>query len=371
MPASSTPLRHRPKDGHALIDGPDGLTPAWLTAVLHRQGLLREARVTAVETSPVGNGLLGLNLRLRLRYDREEQGAPASLVAKLAAAGAESRAAGAGLGLYERETRFYQLIAPQLGRALPDVLFADVSDDRSSFCLLFEDLAPARGGDQIAGCSLADAEAAIDAAADLHAPMWGLDHATQFPWINRAQLVGLYVERFGPCVELCKPRFGALLEPGVIEVAEAFARKIKAYFDQLAGPFTIAHHDFRLDNLLFDARGGTTPCAVLDWQTLMPGPGALDVAYFNGGGLPLALRRANEEALARRYHARLVANGVPGYDWDRCWHDYRFTAAHGFIMAIIGAAITTPTERGDRALSTMVNRHARQVLDLGTLDLIR
>jgi hypothetical protein len=279
--------------------------------------------------------------------------------------------AGAGLGLYERETRFYQQIAPKLGSPLPEVLFADISADKSRFCLVFEDLAPARGGDQLTGCSLADAEAAIDTAADLHAPMWGLDHASLYPWINRPLMVGMYSEKLAPSVEACRPRFAHLLEPGVIEVAEAFGRKVGAYFAQLDGPFTIAHHDYRLDNLLFDARGGRTPVAVLDWQTLMAGPGALDVSYFNGAGLLAEVRRANEERLARRYHARLVAKGVRDYSWERCWHDYRFTAAHGFLMAIIGAVLTTPTERGELMLSTMINRHARQVVDLGTLDMIR
>jgi hypothetical protein len=39
-------------------------------------------------------------------------------------------------------------------------------------------------------------------------------------------------------------------------------------------------------------------------------------------------------------------------------------------MAIVGAAITAPTERGDRMLSTMINRHALQMIDLDTLGLI-
>jgi hypothetical protein len=365
------PLHHSPQDGHPLIDGPEGLTPAWLTSVLRKQGWLRQASVTAAVTKPIGNGLIGLNLRITLSYDREEPGAPATLVAKLAAAGEASRASGAGLGLYERETRFYQNIAPKLGAALPQVLFADISEDKRTFCLLFEDLAPARMGDQLAGCSVADAEAAIDTAADIHAPMWGLDHDRLFPWLHREQMVSLYVGHFPPSVEMVKGRYQQLLEPGVIEVAEAFARKIKAYFEQLDGPFTIAHHDYRLDNQLFDARGGKTPCAVLDWQTLMPGPGPLDVSYFNGAGLLPELRREHEQRLARRYHTRLLANGVTGYSWERCWHDYRFTAAHGFIMGVVGAAIATPTERGDKMLSTMINRHSGQVIDLGTLDLIR
>ena len=371
MSAATIPLRHDPQAGHPLIDDESGLSPAWLTAVLRGQHMITAARVVAVRTQPVGNGMLGLNLRLYLDYDRSEAGTPQTLVAKLASTKPESRESGAGLGLYLRETRFYQELAPRLQHGLARTLFADVSDDGRRFCLLFEDLAPARGGDQLSGCSLADAETAIDAAAALHAPLWDDRTLLALPWLQRDFMNGMYAEKFPPCVELVATRFAALLEPGVIDVARAYAGCIGRYFALQRGPWTISHQDYRLDNLLFAARGGAMPIAVLDWQTFMPGPGALDAVYFVGAGLLPELRRAHEEALARRYHEALLAHGVRGYDWAQCWHDYRLCAAHGLIMAIVGAAITTPTERGDRMLSTMINRHARQMIDLDTLSLIR
>ena len=371
MSTPTLPLRHDPAAGHPLIDGPEGLTPAWLTAVLRAAGRLQSAKVVEAAATPVGNGMLGTNLRLKLVYDAAEAGAPATLVAKMAAAGETSRASGAALGLYERETRFYQVVAPRLGSAVATALFADIAADKTTFCLLFEDLAPARGGDQLTGCSLADAEAAMDTAAAIHAPLWGDAATLAQPWMSREQMVGMYCAQMPPCVEAIKPRFAALLEPGVPAILDQFAARIGAWFAGQTAPFTIVHHDYRLDNILFDARGGTTPVAALDWQTLMAGPGALDIAYFIGAGLLAEVRRPNEEALARRYHAALTARGVHGYDWDRCWHDYRLLAPHGLIMAVVGAAITTPTERGDMMLSTMINRHAQQMVDLDSLSLIR
>jgi hypothetical protein len=370
----STPgaaLRHDPAAGHPLIDGPEGLTPEWLTNVLRARGLIRQARVFRVATTPVGNGMLGTNLRIALEYDLAEAGAPVSLVAKMAAAGETSRASGAALGLYERETRFYQVIAPRIGSAIPATLFADISADGATFCLLFEDLAPARGGDQLTGCSVADAEAAIDTAAALHAPLWGDAATLAQPWMSRETMVGMYCAQLPPCVEMVKVRFAALLETGVPAILDEFAAKIVPWFAMQTAPFTIAHHDYRLDNMLFDARGGRLPVAVLDWQTLMAGPGVLDVSYFIGAGLVADTRRRVEETLARRYHDALLARGVRDYDWARCWHDYRLTAAHGLIMAVVGAALTTPTERGDKMLSTMINRHAVQMTDLGSLSLVR
>jgi hypothetical protein len=371
MSKATAPLRHDPAAGHPLIDGPAGLTPEWLTVVLRASGRIRESRVITASTTPVGNGMLGTNLRIALAYDRAEAGAPATLVAKMAAAGETSRASGAALGLYERETRFYQVIAPRIGKVVPSTLFADVSADGATFCLLFEDLAPARGGDQLTGCCLADAEAAIDTAAAMHAPLWGDEATLSQPWMSRQTMVGMYSTQLPPCVAMIKTRFATLLEPGVPAILDEFAAKILRWFAMQTEPFTIVHHDYRLDNMLFDARGGSQPVAVLDWQTLMAGPGVLDVSYFIGAGLLAGVRRGNEERLARRYHEALLAGGVRDYRWDRCWHDYRLLAPHGLIMAVVGAALTTPTERGDRMLSTMINRHAAQMTDLGSLSLIR
>lgn len=364
------PQRHNPKAGHPLIAEAEQLTPAWITAVLRASGELSRARVVRAAQTPIGNGMLGLNLRLALEYDAPEAGAPITLVAKMASTRAESRESGAALGLYARETRFYQEIAPSLDAGVPKTLFADLSEDGRHFCLLFEDLSPARGGDQLAGCGLADSEAAIDAAAALHAPLWGDKRLLSLSWVNRGFMEALYVSRLPPYVPTAAARFAALLEPGVIDIARRFAACIGRYFELHAQPWTITHQDYRLDNLLFDARGGALPVAVLDWQTFLPGPGALDVTYFVGAGLLPELRRANEERLARRYHGALLAQGVKNYSWDRCWQDYRLHAAHGLIMAIVGAAITASTERGDQMLSTMINRHARQMIDLDTLSLI-
>ena len=49
---------------------------------------------------------------------------------------------------------------------------AVVSDDGRSFVLLLEDMAPAEQGDQIAGCTLEQAHAAVVNLAGLHGPRW-------------------------------------------------------------------------------------------------------------------------------------------------------------------------------------------------------
>jgi hypothetical protein len=368
--AVQQPLRHDPEAGHPLIEGAEGLTPEWVTAVLRGQGLVRDTRVTEVRSAPIGNGLLGSNLRLELEYDGQEDSAPPTLVAKMASTSEQSRQSGASLNLYGRETRFYQELAPQIREALSPCLFADVADDGTTFCLIFADMSPGRMGDQLAGCSLDDARTAMRAAAALHAPLWGDADLPRLEWMSRDTLVNLYITTLPAYVPTATERFAKWLEPGAMDVAARFGEKIGRYFEHHDGPWTISHQDFRLDNLMFDARDGEFPLAVLDWQTLVPGPGPLDAVYFNGAGLVGSDRSDNEEELARLYHSELVDRGVSDYSWDRCWHDYRLHAGHGLIMSIVGAAITAPTERGDEMLSALINRHAQQMTELDTLALI-
>lgn len=365
------PLRHDRDAGHPLITDPDGLTPDWVNAVLRRYGVLERAAVTGLSQEPIGHGMIGLNLRLTLTYDQAEADAPKTLVAKMAAQGAQSRESGASLNLYMRETRFYQELAPRITSGLPQTFFADCSEDGRTFCLLFEDMAPARMGDQLEGCGVEDARAAMKTAAALHAPLWDDAGLPKMGWIDRNAMTSLYRNTVPAFIPEFEKRFENLLEEGVMDVAKGYAGCIQNYFDKHDGPWTVSHQDYRLDNMLFDARGGDLPVAVLDWQTFVPGPGALDATYFNGAGLLAGHRREYEESLARLYHQELKAHGVTGYDWDRCWRDYRLHAAHGLNMSIVGAAITTPTERGDKMLSTMINRHAVQMIDLDTLALIR
>jgi hypothetical protein len=109
---------------------------------------------------------------------------------------------------------------------------------------------------------------------------------------------------------------------------------------------------------------------VVDWQTCAIGPGLNDVAYFIGAGMLPADRVAIEEELVRSYHDGLLANGVEGYGWERCWHDYRRGTWSGLIMAVAASMLVERTDRGDQMFMTMAARHARHALDLDAVELL-
>jgi len=343
---------------------PEELGAPWLTAVLVAAGALPAGRrVVDVAQDPVGTGQMADSVRIRLTYDAEAPGAPASVVGKFTPADDTSRSTALALRTSEVEVRFYQEIAPTVGVRTPRCYYAAVDPATASFVLVLEDMAPARQGDQMQGCTPDEAAAALAELSRLHAPRWGDPRLADLEWLVRAgaavgELLPLLFDGF-------VARYGAELDDDVVAVGAHLFARIGAYLDAPAGPRTVQHADYRLDNLLFGGGDGGRPTVtVVDWQTVTLGPGASDVSYFLGAGLPRAARRAHEEALVREYHERLVAGGVAGYGWDDCFTDYRRHAYAGYIMAVGASMLVERTARGDEMFLTMARRHAAQVEDL-------
>ncbi|WP_411157166.1 phosphotransferase family protein [Nocardia farcinica] len=130
--------------------------------------------------------------------------------------------------------------------------------------------------------------------------------------------------------------------------------------------FALVHGDYRLDNLLFDTRGGGTVTAV-DWQTLGLGLPARDLAYFVGTALDPADRARHEDALVEQYWRALCELGVTGYTLGQCRRDYVFAMPQGPLVAVFGAAYGTPSERGDAMFAAMVRRSCAAIRELGSL----
>ena len=236
------------------------------------------------------------------------------------------------------------------------------------FTLLLEESRDAEPGDQIVGCSAAQARLAIGALARLHAPVLGDEALAGSDWLNRpspinqalvAQLLPGFLERYG---ERVAPEHRAL--------CERFVERLDAWLADRRGPQGLVHGDFRLDNLLFGPPGSAEPLTVVDWQTVGWGGAMTDAAYFIGGGLPVADRRRHERELLGEYHAALLAQGVEELSWELCWEEYRRHAFAGVLMAIIAPMLVERTERGDEMFMTMLARHSQHALDLDAEELL-
>lgn len=354
---------------------PEAITPEWLTDALRASGALRpDVRVAAIrERKTVGAGMLGDSVRFALAYDGDAAGAPASVVGKFPSADPVSRATGAAFGLYLKETRFYQELEGKLAIRAAKPFHADIDDDDfQNFVLILEDLTPARQGDQLTGCTLEDAELVIDQAVALHGPMWGDPTLRDREWLGgmNPDAGAAHTAAFPSYLAAFRERYDDRLEPESMRACIAAVEYAGAYHAAPREPATVQHLDFRLDNMLFEARGGELPLTVLDWQSVTVGPGVLDVTYFIGAGLPTELRREHERALFERWFQGLKAYGVRDYAIDDAWRDYRIHAMQGLFTAIFASVATKRTPRGDEMFLTMARRHAQQVADLDTLRLL-
>lgn len=352
------------------------ITPEWLTAMLRAGGHLGAASVTGIERETIGDGVgfLGELTRLTLTYDRPEAGAPPTLVSKLPTAFTPARGLANMFHFYEREGRFYEDVAPHVGMRLPKCYgnIVDVSGDR--YLLLLEDIRAAVPGDQLTGCQVAAAETVISHIAGFHAHWWRNPALEAFAaWMPTMS---------DPMYDYLQPLWQASWQPFLEFQTEDFPRdEMQKFADQAiavmpasrarldAMPQSIAHTDFRLDNMFFGEPGGEIPFALIDWQLTLRGPAMLDIGYFLSQSLDVELRRAHEERLVRDYHRRLVDAGVKDYSFEQCWSDYRFAVAVMFVIPVTGAAnLDTSNPRSVPLLRALAERGAAAILDLKAIE---
>jgi hypothetical protein len=330
---------------------PGAVTEDWLTGRLRAAGELEDGRVALVSWQPIGTGQVGDSVRFTIRYEGGE--GPATLAGKFPAADPTSRGTAAAFGLYAKEVAFYRDLAPLLDVRVPRALAAEVDDAGTEFVLLFEDLGPCRQGNQLDSCSLADARHGVRQAAAVHAPSWNNPAIIDREWLRMkpealAQIKALYPQAHAVFAE----RYADSLEPELMRVCAALNEASEMWFGRESADRCLLHGDFRLDNMLFDIKGGAEAIAVLDWQTVAVGNGLTDVGYFLGCGIGDALRQEAEGQLLDLYCTEMTARGVP-LTRDQVWDDYRLGALHGVSTAVFSAAFVERTPRGDANFLSM------------------
>jgi len=315
-----------------------------------------------------GTGFIGIVARLAIEYAGEARGAPAALVVKLPSSDPGSRQVGLLYGLYEREVRFYTELAADVGVATPRCYFAAHDGEAGQSVVLLEELREGTFGDQVAGCSLAEARLAVTDLARLHARWWGSARLAAFPWLvsgidlMRGALTMAYDACWAPCVE----RFGYALTPAFLREGPALGQRILASLD-LPGEAvaTLTHGDYRLDNLFFGAPGSDRPLVVCDWQSPNPGWPSYDLIYFVAGAFEPAARRACQDELVALYHETLVAGGVRDYSREALDLDCRRSlVAMAAIFVINGATLPTVNARSVAMIDRTLARGIAAIEDL-------
>jgi len=343
----------------------DDLAPAVITQALRDGG--HDVVVASVEPEPVGTGQMAGSYRLHLGFDGDPGDVPPTLVAKLAVGDRDKRVSVAGA--YRTEVDFYRHLAPTLAVRVPRCWHASVSEDATDFLLLFDDLAPAVQGDQLAGCDAPAAEAAAVNLAGLHGPRWCdptlADGTLAIVTSTEAEVLADVLE---PMTALFVDRFAGRLAAEDREVLEQVPAVAGGWLVGRGERFAPVHGDYRLDNLMFAPDRG--PVTALDWQTVSLGLPARDLAFLLATGLSVADRRRHEDDLVAAYHRALLDHGVTGYDREQCRDDYRYAMLQAPLIIVLGCAVGTPTERGDQMFLTMTERACAAIRDLDPFSLL-
>ena len=346
----------------------DQLDPVFLGDVLGHPGAVRTVTATRI-----GTGQVALSLRLDLDWiDGPGDGRPPVLIAKIPAPEPASREAARLHRTYHLEVGFYRDVSSKVAVPHPRSLHAEINDETGDFTLLMEP-APGVVGDQLAGCSVDEATAMVDAAVGLHAPTW--DRLVEFGslgWlpVPDPSMLEMRVNAYRALLPGFIERFSSRLDADVIDAARWLGDHLIDVALAYRSPFCVTHGDFRLDNMLFDTGAdGSSSVTVLDWQTVAFGRGAVDVAYGLGSGLLPELRREHETSLVDRYVEGLLAAGV-GCDPDDVRRDHRLGTVSGLGMSVIASQLVASTERGDEMFAVMAERHAWQMADNDVFSLV-
>jgi hypothetical protein len=345
-----------------IPESPESLTVEWLNEALTASGYFNGGEVVAISHELIGTGKMGDNARYNLQYEGEHTGAPKTLVAKFPAADETVRAIAGAQGAYYNEVMFYRHLASGTRMRTPIIYTSVISEDRTRFLLLMEDLSPAQPGNQLVGESRHRAGLALREAARLAAAYYGSEDIGSRDYVMTAARddggafgQALMEQSWPGFVD----RFGHDLSGDCIAFGERYVQNHSHFVTRFKGEKTLVHGDFRSENILFTADTAT----IVDWQTVGESSALTDAAYFLGGSVDVQNRRDWEKSLISEYRDQLEEEGV-SLPAEEAWRQYREFAMHGLMITVLGASFTAPAERSDQMFLAMIQRHLQQCVDL-------
>lgn len=347
------------------------LTPRWMTHLLREHELIDGlTTVRQIKIKEIGD-MTGANsdvVFLNIGY--EDGIGPDKIIAK------NTPRLGSNVGnfqkWFQREVNFYRLLAPKLKKTsslvLPDSYYAEYEETErgTEHLLLLESLAAENQGDQLRGCSYAEAKRTLGALASLHATYWDYSDEDQNLWLPYTT-VGLHNAE--PVQNAFRAAWKLYEQSG--EVSQLTARLINqavdTYPDLLQSlstpPVSIIHGDFRLDNLFFSANGEVT---AIDWQFTAKARGIYDVAYFLTLSMAEELEQSELLSLLSFYNSKLQQLGTPGYPFQDLVEDYASSVFLTFAVFVIGV-IGSPPGRMAEVHKSGLSRAIRAIEALSEL----
>jgi thiamine kinase-like enzyme len=187
------------------------------------------------------------------------------------------------------------------------------------------------------------------AAARLHARYWENAALDAIDWMPRADSEGMKIGRevYQASLPGFLQVFAHAIDTDMVPIMERFGDNVHQLLDRIAAmPNTVAHFDYRLDNLFFDDAADRV--WMIDFQTSSKGGGAYDIGYFMSQSVPVDVRRRCENDLLHTYHDELTSLGVKDYPFEQFFQDYRVGVLYGWIIPVY--AVGTLDSSSERAM---------------------
>lgn len=313
---------------------PVDLTEEWLSAALGRD-------VVGFALARIGADRGNLGMLVRLDFDDTP-----SLVAKFANDVNENVALGLRSGLFEREIKFYEELAPTLEVATPRCHGTWFDPETGHFLIILDHVETTTSLDLVAGIGPDLTAQVLDQAARLH----GADASlTGAPWMQDMA----YRPRLDNLVGMIERGFPRFAETFPALAARFSGEQLTSEFLALMAEMaslrpTVVHGDLKPDNLVAGPHG----MVFLDWQAVGYGPPAWDVSNVMVTCLTIEDRRAHEAALLASY-----PHDLTGYE-RALWF--------GLVTAVCITLLGDPDEpRRVEVIRTMAERSLAALDDHG------
>jgi hypothetical protein len=347
------------------------ITSEWLNTVLHKSGYLKDVNIKSISREPwgVGEGFTSDMARLTITYDKETPELPKTMIVKMPTTFRTALAVALQYDIYEREIRFYNEIAPKSPIRVPEVIYSAIDSENKNYILILEDCSNYTQIDQIEGLNQEQTKLTIDAIAEFHARWWDAPDLYSFDWIGKPRdkyaiaLIDTYRNDWDLSIK--SEEFKEFLPEGGQKVGE----KISKHFPWLVNDIpddnlTIAHFDFRVDNLFFDFENKENPLIVIDWGSAIVNGGILDIAYLLGESLKIDLRRKVEKKMVKHYIKRLEEKGITGFDFDYSWNFYlRSLMCYAYIPVLGYSELDRSDPRAMELFNTLTKRQFTAIID--------
>ncbi|KKK45077.1 hypothetical protein LCGC14_1506850 [marine sediment metagenome] len=305
------------------------ITAEWLNEVLHDSGYLKDFNIESISREPcgVGEGFVSDMARLAITYDKDSSELPKTMIVKMPTTFRTALAVALQYNLYEKEIRFYHEVAPKSPIRVPGLIYSDFDSEAKKYILILEDCSCYKMIDQVEGLNYEQTKQAIISIADFHARWWDAPDLFSFDWMAkpRDETTMAFIDTFHKSWDLAikSEGFHEFIPEGGLEVGEKIYKHFSWMMNDVPDDnLSIAHFDYRADNMFFDSGNSDNPLIVIDWSSPLVTRSILDVAYLLGTSIEIDLRRKIEKEMLKLYIKRLEEKGITSYDFDMAWYDY-------------------------------------------------